>query len=578
MTTWRRQRLAGTLFLAPAILYILFAFALPIIYNVMLSFENSSPATISSLTAPFAGLANYRFILSDPTSREAIIHTLEFTAGSLIGQFVIGFSMALLFTLRFPGRTIGRTLIIVPWLLPLIVTGVIFKFLFQLEGGAVNQLLMNVGLAQRPIDWLDDPNLALPTVLIANIWLGVPFFVMLLYSALQDVPVEVKEAALIDGAGPWQRLRLIIVPIILPVIEVTLLLGFVFTVKVFDLIIALTGGGPANASQLITTWSYNLSFQQFSFGEGAALNNVLLVLALICSPLYLLLSRGSLRRSSGRKMTRLQRSRALRWLCTLATAAALVVVLFPVYAVVVGSFESTTTLFSGNYYWLPHAATLDNYRTVIQAQSGNVLTSLIVGAGTAVLALVVAVPAAYALAKYRLRVTVVIVSALLVAQIVPSIVLATSLFIIFHWIHLVNTYPGLIIADGTYAIPFAILVLRAFFFGLPNEVMQAARVDGASEWQTFRRIVVPLARSAVITVAVFAFLNGWGDFIFALTVLNGTNIVPITLGIYTYLGNYSTDWGAVMASAAFAMVPAAVMLVMAQRYIASGLTAGSVVG
>jgi multiple sugar transport system permease protein len=82
----------------------------------------------------------------------------------------------------------------------------------------------------------------------------------------------------------------------------------------------------------------------------------------------------------------------------------------------------------------------------------------------------------------------------------------------------------------------------------------------------------------VITVAVFAFLNGWGDFIFALTVLNGTNIVPITLGIYTYLGNYSTDWGAVMASAAFAMVPAAVMLVIAQRYIASGLTAGSVVG
>ncbi len=277
-------------------------------------------------------------------------------------------------------------------------------------------------------------------------------------------------------------------------------------------------------------------------------------------------------------MSRLQRSPALRWLCTLATGAALVVVLFPVYAVVVGSFESTNTLFSGNYYWLPHDPTLDNFRTVVQAQSGSVLTSLIVGVGTAVLALVVAVPAAYALAKFRLRVTVVIVSSLLVAQIVPSIVLATSLFIIFHWVHLVNTYPGLILADGTYAIPFAILVLRAFFFSLPNEVMQAARVDGASEWQTFRRIVVPLARSAVITVAVFAFLNGWGDFIFALTVLNGSTIEPITLGIYTYLGNYSTDWGAVMASAAFAMVPAAVMLVVAQRYIASGLTAGSVKG
>jgi multiple sugar transport system permease protein len=277
-------------------------------------------------------------------------------------------------------------------------------------------------------------------------------------------------------------------------------------------------------------------------------------------------------------VTRVKRSRALKWLCTLAAAAALVLVLFPVYAIIVGSFESTNTLFSGTFYWLPHAATLDNYSTVIHAQSANVVTSLVVGLGTALLALVVAVPAAYALSKYRLRVTVILVSSLLIAQIVPSIVLATSLFIVFHRINLVNSYPGLIIADGTYAVPFAILVLRAFLFSLPNELLYAARVDGATEWQTFRMIVIPLARSAVITVAVFAFLAGWGDFIFALTILNGSGIEPITLGIYTYLGNYSTDWGAVMAAGVFAMVPAAILLVVAQRYIASGLTAGSVKG
>jgi multiple sugar transport system permease protein len=277
-------------------------------------------------------------------------------------------------------------------------------------------------------------------------------------------------------------------------------------------------------------------------------------------------------------VTRVKRSRALSWLCTLAAAAALVLVLFPVYAIIVGSFESTNTLFSGTFYWLPHAATLGNYSAVIHAQSANVVTSLVVGTGTALLALVVAVPAAYALSKYRLRVTVILVSSLLVAQIVPSIVLATSLFIIFHWINLVNSYLGLIIADGTYAVPFAILVLRAFLFSLPNELIYAARVDGATEWQTFRMIVLPLARSAVITVAVFAFLAGWGDFIFALTILNGSGIEPITLGIYTYLGNYSTDWGAVMAAGVFAMVPAGILLVVAQRYIASGLTAGSVKG
>jgi multiple sugar transport system permease protein len=295
----RKQQLAGWLFLTPAIAYLLFAFALPIVYNVMLSFEKTSPETIAHFTAPFAGLDNYRFVFNDSTSRTAILHTLEFTFFSLLFQFIIGFSLALLFSLRFRGRTLARSLIIVPWLLPLIVTGVIFRFMFQAEGGAVNQLLTSLGLINDPIQWLNDPSLALWTIIIANIWLGIPFFTLLLFSALQDVPVEVREAAIIDGAGPWQRLRLIIVPIILPVIEVTLLLGFVFTVKVFDLVIGLTGGGPANATQLITTWSYNLSFQQFSFGAGAALNNVLLVLALICAPVYLWLSRGSLRSSWG---------------------------------------------------------------------------------------------------------------------------------------------------------------------------------------------------------------------------------------------------------------------------------------
>src|SRR5215469_17534465 len=149
LTSRRKEQLAGWLFLLPAIAYLLFAFALPIVYNLMLSFEQTSPATISSLTAPFAGLGNYHFILSDPTSRKAIADTFWFTVGSLAGQFLIGFSLALLFSMRFPGRTLGRSLVIIPWLLPLIVTGVMFRFLFQLEGGAVNQVLTGLGIVDR---------------------------------------------------------------------------------------------------------------------------------------------------------------------------------------------------------------------------------------------------------------------------------------------------------------------------------------------------------------------------------------------------------------------------------------------
>jgi multiple sugar transport system permease protein len=291
-------------------------------------------------------------------------------------------------------------------------------------------------------------------------------------------------------------------------------------------------------------------------------------------------------------MSKRQKKTAVRWLSTLVALAAVAIMLFPIYAIIVASFETTSTLFSTRFHFFPYRPTLANYQTVILGtQSGNggsitisgnqlahILTSFEIAVATAVLTLVISVPAAYALAKYRMRVTVLFVGGLLVAQIVPSIVLATSLFAILLKVGLVNTLPGVVIADGTYAVPFGILVLRAFLFSLPNEVMQSAKVDGASEWQTFRMIVIPLARSAIITVGVFAFLAGWGDFIFALTTLNGASFEPITLGIYSFLGDYQANWGAVMAVGVVALLPAAVLLVIAQRYIATGLTAGAVKG
>jgi multiple sugar transport system permease protein len=294
----RLHRIAKWAFLVPAGAYVLFAFAIPVVYNLVLSFEQTSPATISHLTAPFAGLSNYRTTLKDPFGQSAIIRTFSFTVLSLLFQFIIGFGLALLFSLRFPLSRFARSLILVPWLLPLLVTGTIFKFLFQLQAGAVNQVLLDLHLIHTPIGFEVSPGWAYATVLITNIWIGVPFFTVLLYSALQDVPVELLEAARIDGAGPWQRLFRVKLPIIRPVIEVVLVLGFVFTVKVFDVVIGLTNGGPANSTQLIATWAYNLSFQDFNYGAGAALNTVLLVIALVAAPLYIWLNRETLQGDS----------------------------------------------------------------------------------------------------------------------------------------------------------------------------------------------------------------------------------------------------------------------------------------
>jgi multiple sugar transport system permease protein len=291
----RYRRAARLMFLIPAGLYVLFAFVVPVIYNLILSFEVTTPATIASLFAPWAGLSNYKVTLLNSITQSALIRTLTFTVLSLLFQFLIGFGLALLFNLRFPLNKLARSLVIVPWLLPFLVTGFIFRFLFQLEAGAVNQVLVDLHLINQPIGYLLSPGWAYVTVLITNIWLGVPFFTVLLFSALQDVPPELKEAAMIDGAGPWQTLVRVTLPVIRPVIEVTFVLGFVFTVKVFDIVISLTQGGPANSTQLIATWAYNLSFQQFDYGAGAALNTVLLIIALLVAPIYIKLNRDSLR-------------------------------------------------------------------------------------------------------------------------------------------------------------------------------------------------------------------------------------------------------------------------------------------
>jgi multiple sugar transport system permease protein len=291
----RLRRTARWAFLVPAVAYVTFAFAIPVGYNLVLSFEQTSLATVSHLTAPFAGLTNYTSTLKDPTADSAIARTFSFTALSLLFQFVLGFGLALLFNLRFPLRRLARSLILVPWLLPLLVTGVIFKFLFQLQAGAVNQILLDLHLIHTPIGFEVSPGWAFLIVLITNVWIGVPFFTVLLYSALQDVPIELIEAARIDGAGPWQRLTRVTVPIIRPVIEVVFVLGFVFTIKVFDVVIGLTNGGPANSTQLISTWAWSLSFQDFNYGAGAALNTVLLLIALLAAPLYTQLNRDSLR-------------------------------------------------------------------------------------------------------------------------------------------------------------------------------------------------------------------------------------------------------------------------------------------
>jgi len=264
------------------------------------------------------------------------------------------------------------------------------------------------------------------------------------------------------------------------------------------------------------------------------------------------------------------------WPKTIAALGILAVLLFPLYWMFNASLEPSSALFHIPPMWFPDRPTLAGYRSALDTQLPHLATSLIIAGGTVALTLVLATPAAYALAHFRMRFAVFLMLGLLLVQVVPGIVIANSLYSAFTSLHLVNTYWGLILADSSLAFPFAILILRAFMESLPRSITEAARVDGAGYWRILWSIILPLSRNAVVTAALFSFLFAWADFLYAITLTNSATIMPITVSIYQYIGVTTADWNSVMASAVVASVPAGVLLIVAQRYIAAGITGGAV--
>jgi multiple sugar transport system permease protein len=193
-----------------------------------------------------------------------------------------------------------------------------------------------------------------------------------------------------------------------------------------------------------------------------------------------------------------------------------------------------------------------------------------------VFSLLLAAPAAYALAHFKVRFAGAVLLGILISQMIPGIVVANALYSAFSDLGLLNTVWGLILADSTAGIPFAMLILRAFMLGIPSEVVEAAWVDGAGPIRSFVSVVLPMSRNALVTAALFTFLFTWGDFLFALTLTTTENVRPVTLGLFTYIGSYVKDWSSVMATAVLASIPALVLLVVAQRYVAAGTTAGAI--
>ncbi|GAA2089900.1 sugar ABC transporter permease [Pseudolysinimonas kribbensis] len=284
------RRSARYLFVAPALFYLLLLMFYPLAYTFNLSVFDVNAGNFLRGGAAFVGLQNYLDFISSPDFLSSLAITLIFTVGSLVFQHVIGFCFALFFNTGFPLSGLLRAIMMVVWVLPAVVSASLWRWMYAGSYGVINAFLGLFGIHTTQA-WLTDPSTALPAVIISNIWIGIPFHMMLVFAGLQTIPTTLYEAAAIDGASAWRRFWSITAPLMRPVILTALLLGFVHTFKVFDIIYVMTSGGPANATNVLSIAVYKLSFEYFRLGDGAAAANVLLVIPLLLSIVYLFFRR-----------------------------------------------------------------------------------------------------------------------------------------------------------------------------------------------------------------------------------------------------------------------------------------------
>ncbi len=266
--------------------YLLAFIGLPVLYNLVMSVQDVHLSNIVDLVRPFVGWQNYRDAFADPSFRTVLVNSAIFVGVNVVAQVGIGLAVALFFAQSFPGAHFMRGLLLASWILPALVVGALYKWIFATEYGVANFILSWLRLINGPIHWLSDPAVALSSVTIANVWFGMPFAMILTAAGLTSIAEEQYEAASLDGAGPVARFFYITLPSLWPTLVAVACLVTIYTMRAFDLIFAMTQGGPLDSSNVLPLLSYQLSFQRFHFGVGAAVGSFSFIIVLAVAVLY----------------------------------------------------------------------------------------------------------------------------------------------------------------------------------------------------------------------------------------------------------------------------------------------------
>lgn len=268
-------------------------------------------------------------------------------------------------------------------------------------------------------------------------------------------------------------------------------------------------------------------------------------------------------------------------LCVISVIV-LCILLFPVFWTLITSLKTEQEIFQNPPTFYPHVLNTKSYAAQVETGDFNMfrsfLNSFIISLGAMVIAVLLAVPASYAIARYRFKGRNGMLLCFLVTQMLPVSVLLTPMFIMFRNMHLYNTWGASILSDATIGIPFSILILKNYFSSIPKDLEEAAWVDGCNKFVTFIRILVPIAKPGIIVCAIFSFLYAWGDLAYGMTFILDQQKRPITAGIFNFMGQYGTRWSYLTAFAIVTIIPVSLIFIFMQKYIIAGMTSGAVKG
>jgi multiple sugar transport system permease protein len=617
-------------FVVPLILIMAGLILWPFIDAIMMS-----TTTLNFLTGQTVsvGLRNYQNLLSSSDYIQAIENTIGFTLWSLGIKLVTGMIIALVLNSRIPFRNVISGIMLLPWIVPEIVTALAWRSIYDPIFGGLNPILMGLGLIQEPVGWLSDAHLAMASVIAVNVWKGIPFYVMLLLAGLKAIDSEQLEAAEVDGANAVQRFRHVTLPSLRYVVVVTLLLSFISTFNQFGLIFLLTGGGPSGATRLYSILAYDKAIGSLQYGPGIAI--ALSVAPLMALLIWLLarfmrqddrtrtsrgrgglgdrilklgawglggvldilvlplqiglwvyesaagLVRRAVRGSADRPLLgRTERRQLGRGMQVLVLVPFMVFVLFPFFWVTITSFKSTSQITQRYSIFWPAPATLDQYVTLMRNTPFLtwLMNSVLVAAVSTAISVVFASLAAYALSRLKFTGAALLTTFLLVTYLLPGTLLFIPLYQILSAIGLVNTYGALIITYPTFLLPFATWVMLGYFRSIPVELEEAAMIDGASRLYTFWKITLPLAAPALLSVTLIAFTNAWNEFLFAFVFITSESLRTLPIGLQSMVVGDILPWGQLMAASLLTAIPVAVLYIYAQRFLVEGLTVGGVKG